>query len=58
MKPGPPNQALPTSPVLGTGVPGTATVAGMGKTQTQGATISAPPTAAAANPATTGGVAK
>ena len=54
MKPGAPNQALPTSPVLSTGVPGIPTVAGMGKTQTQGATISAPPTAAPMNPAVAG----
>jgi len=52
IKPGAPNQALPTSPVLGTGVPGMPTVAGMGKTQTQGAVISAPPTAAPATPTT------
>jgi len=52
VKPGAPNQALPTSPVLGTGVPGVPTVAGMGKTQTQGAAIAAPPTAAPATPTT------
>ena len=52
MKPGAPNQALPTSPVLGTGVPGMPTVASMGKTQAQGSMISAPPTAAPATPTT------
>lgn len=52
VKPGPPNQALATSPVLGTGVPGTPTISSMGKTQAQGSVISAPPPAAPATSAT------
>lgn len=51
-KPGAPNQALGTSPVLGTGVPGMPTIASMGKTQAQGSVISAPPPAAPATPST------
>lgn len=49
-KPGAPNQALSTTPVLGTGVPGTPTISSMGKTQAQGSVISAPPPAAPATP--------
>jgi hypothetical protein len=49
-KPGAPNQALSTTPVLGTGVPGTPTISSMGKTQAQGSVISAPPAAAPATP--------
>jgi hypothetical protein len=52
VKPGAPNQALPTSPVLGNGVAPTATVATMGKTQAQGVAVSAPPTATPATPTT------
>ena len=52
IKPGAPNQALPTSPVLGTGVPGTPTIAGMGKPVSMGAAISSPAPAAPATPTT------
>lgn len=51
-KPGAPNQALSTTPVLGTGVPGTPTISSMGKTQAQGSVVSAPPPAAPATPST------
>lgn len=54
VKPAAPNQALATSPVLSTGVPGTPTLAGMGKTQTQGSIVSAPAPAAAPSPAVSG----
>ena len=51
-KPGAPNQAVGTTPVMGTGIPATPTVAGMGKTQTQGSVISSPAPAAPAPAAT------
>lgn len=52
VKPGAPNQALSTTPTLGTGVAPTPTLAGMGKTQTQGAVVSAPAPAAPPTPST------
>ena len=52
LKPAAPNQALPTNPVLGTGVPGTPTIAGMGKPVSAGAAISSPAPASPATPTT------